>query len=178
MATCATVGHIVDRIEQLIAAFGARRHTAWKLDVLLDLERLRDPRVVPFLLRVLADPGQPHEVRLAALKRVRHAYLGPDERPPVAGVLVRLVSQPTTEPSLRVQATLALGDFVDLDGVAAALGCLALDGALPIDLRYAAFTALERAGPTPECLTLLRRLRTDDTLGRLATHALAVWQHT
>jgi hypothetical protein len=47
---------------------------------------------------------------------------------------------------------LALAGFTDLEGVVAALGSLALDTAEPIDLRYLAFTSLQRDGPIRNAL--------------------------
>src|SRR4051794_16215039 len=51
----------MDKVEQLFERFRARTNSsaASKLDVLLDLDRLTDPRLVPFLLHVLADTTQP-----------------------------------------------------------------------------------------------------------------------
>src|SRR5437879_5669400 len=55
------VGARMDDVERLIEAFRAR--SRWsvlsKLDALLDLEQLDDPRIVPFLLHVLADQREP-----------------------------------------------------------------------------------------------------------------------
>jgi hypothetical protein len=49
----------MDDVERLIEAFRAR--STWsvlsKLDALLDLEQLDDPRIVPFLLHVLNASG-------------------------------------------------------------------------------------------------------------------------
>jgi hypothetical protein len=76
---------------------------------------------------------------------------------------------------LRLLATIALGEFTDIGGVLSALGSLALESEELIDLRYSAFTSLERAGPTPECVNLLRQLSNDEVLGRSAHSALARW---
>lgn len=50
----------------------------------MDLERLRDERVVSFLLRVMADPGESSEIRIHVLKRQRSGRLTADERSAVA----------------------------------------------------------------------------------------------
>jgi hypothetical protein len=71
---------------------------------------------------------------------------------------------------------LALAEFADIDGVPAALGELALDADLPLDVRYYAFTSLERAGATTECVALVRRLVSDDTLGAAARSLLLSWR--
>jgi hypothetical protein len=76
---------------------------------------------------------------------------------------------------LRLEAALALGEFTDISGVLSALGSLALEPQELLDLRYSAFTSLERAGPTPECVDLLRQLSNDELLGRSAHSALARW---
>jgi HEAT repeat protein len=167
----------MDEVGRQMRAFRARATSsaAARLDVLLDLGRLDDPRVVPFLLRVLGDRREATEVRRHALQRLRNGPLPAATRPLVGAAMLPLVSHGSC-PELRLPAAWALGEFADLAGVPAALGRLALDVALPIDLRYAAFTSLERAGPTAECVALLRRLSTDETLGRVAHRILLSWR--
>jgi hypothetical protein len=168
---------IMDDVEQLIEAFGARgatSSTASKLDVLMDLERLRDGRVVSFLLQVLGNPREPSEVRMHVLKRLRNGPLTANERARVAGALGELMSSRSSL-DLRLQAALALGEFTDISGIPTALGSIALESQELLDLRYSAFTSLERAGPTPECVNLLRQLSDDELLGRSAQSALTRW---
>ena len=167
----------MDEAERLIEAFRGRATSSVvsKLDALLDLERLGDPRVVPFLLEVLADRREPTEIRVHVLRRLRDARLIAGDRPAVAEAIVRVVSD-RSSPALRLQTTLALAEFTDSDGVVTALGGLALDPAEPIDLRYSAFTSLQRAGPTTECVVLLQQLLPDEALGRSARRLLASWR--
>jgi hypothetical protein len=166
----------MDEVVRLIEAFRARATSSAvsKLDVLIDIERLCDARIVPFLLQVLRDETEPKEVRIHVLKRLRNGRLKPADRQPVANVLTGVLSNGDI-PDLRLQAALALAEFTDIDGVSATLGDLALAEHEAIDLRYSAFTSLERAGPTPVCVTFLRRLSTDETLGRSARSVLSAW---
>ena len=138
----------------------------------MDLEWLRDERVVSFLLRVMADPGESSEIRIHVLKRLRSGRLTADERSAVAGALGELML-PDGSIDLQLKAALALGEFTDVTGVVTALGFLALEAEELLDLRYSAFTFLERAGPTPECVNLLRQLSNDEILGCSARSALA-----
>jgi len=166
-----------DNVARLIVAFEARDPTssaASKLDMLMDLERLDDPRIVPFLVGVLADETQPMDVRIHLVRQLRNGRLKPDERLLVASVLGRLLRRDSGL-DLRLQTALALGEFTDVEGVLAALGALAPAADEPIDLRYSAFTSLQRAGPTPECVALLQELSRDETLGRAAVNVLTTW---
>jgi hypothetical protein len=140
----------------------------------MDLEHLCDGRVMPFLLQLLRDPGEPPEVRMHVLKRLRDGPLPANERSSVADALGELMLHASSV-ALRLQAALALGEFADIPGVPTALGSLALEPQELLDLRYSAFTSLERAGPTPECVNLLRQLSDDEMLGRSAQSALAHW---
>jgi hypothetical protein len=108
------------------------------------------------------------------LKRLRNGPLTVDERSTVAGVLCELMLRGSSV-ELRLQAALALGEFTDIRGVLSALGSVALESQELLDLRYSAFTSLERAGSTPECVNLLRQLSNDEMLGRSAQSALARW---
>jgi HEAT repeat protein len=146
-----------------------------RLDALLTLERLHDPRIVPFLIQVLVDRGEPTPLRIRVLKRLRNGNPIPEYRPAIAAAIVDVLADRSC-PDLRMQAALALAGFTDIDGVAAALGDIALDSDEPIDLRYSAFTSLQRAGPTSECVALFHRLSTDEALGRSARSVLSSWR--
>jgi hypothetical protein len=107
--------------------------------------------------------------------RNEDGLLVPADRPPVAKVIGDVLADKSTT-DLRLQAALALGEFTQIDGVLARLSavCLAQDESL--DLRYAAFTSVERAGPTPECVALLRQLASEEeALGGSARSVLSAW---
>jgi hypothetical protein len=76
---------------------------------------------------------------------------------------------------LRLQAALTLGDFAQVDGVLPSLSAVSLARHESVDLRYAAFTSVERAGPTPECIAVLRQIARDETLGGAARSVLLAW---
>jgi hypothetical protein len=167
---------MMDRLEQLIEAFRAEpaARVYRKLDVLMDLERLRDPRSIPFLLQVVQDDREPLEVRTRVVRLLR-AGRCPESRTAVGQALSELLTNPGS-PDLRVAAALTLAEFTEVEGVPASLGAVALDATEPLDLRYCAFTSLERAGKTPEGARLLRRIALDDALGPSARSLLARWQ--
>ena len=168
----------MDEVERRIEAFRARATAPvrTKLDAMLDLERVDDPRASQFLLVVLADTREPTPVRLRALRRLRNGQI-PELRPGIAQAMLQILLDGTSQ-ELRQQAALALAHFSDVEGVPTALGQVALDPDEPIDLRYSAFTSLQRAGATDECVALLHQLSTDDTLGPSAQHVLTLWQLT
>jgi HEAT repeat protein len=142
----------------------------------MDLERIRDARLVPFLLEILGDQLEPDRVRIHVLKelRSRDRLLSRADRPAAAKAIGDVLSETANE-ELRVQAALTLGEFTDIDDVLSRLSTISLARNESIDLRYAAFTSLERGGPTPECIALLRLVSTDETLGRCAQSVLSAW---
>jgi hypothetical protein len=168
----------MDELERLVGVYRQRAAAppASRRDVLMDLQRIRDPRVVPFLLKVLRDRHEPEEVRVYVVKQLRNTdeLLIPADRPLVANVIGELLSEPSPG-ELRVEAALSLGEYVQADDVLAKLSgvCFAQDES--IDLRYAAFTSLERAGPTPACIAVLRQMASDETLGHSARSVLSAW---
>jgi hypothetical protein len=168
----------MSEVERLIDAFcakGTGASVAWKLDVVLDLARHEDPRVVPFLLTVLADPREPTPVRLDVMKRLRNGRLTPVERPRVADAMIKLLSE-RSNPRLCLQSVLALGEFTDVPEVVAVLGGLAHHTAESFDLRYAAFTSMQRTDPTPDVVEIMRKLTEDEVLGRAAARVLRSWR--
>jgi hypothetical protein len=166
----------MDEVAQLIETFRARAMSSArsKLDVLLDLERFEDPRVLRFLLDVLVDQTELTPVRIHVLKRLRNGKVPPINRPAIAEVMLRVLSA-DSGPDLRVQAALALAEFADIDGVPTRLGRLAFDPDESIDLRFSALTSLRQAGPTAECVAALRQLLADESLGPSARSVLSLW---
>lgn len=169
----------MDDFERLRSAYRLRALSSAysRLSVLRDLDLIRDARVVPFLLTVLGDTTQPEEVRIHVLKQLRNGdkRVVPDNRAFVATAMMAVLTGLSSS-ELRIQAALALGEFVQLDGVLAMLGHVVLAPAESLDLRYAAFTSMQRAGATPESVALLRQLSTDQDLGRSARSVLSGWR--
>jgi hypothetical protein len=164
--------------ERLVSVYRMRATSAARsrLDVLLDLEGIRDPRVVPFLIEVLANRHESLDVRAYVVKRLRNRISLPTavDWPLVAKALCNvLVDEPNQD--LRLQAALTLGDLHDVDGVLARLSTVSLAPDESIDLRYAAFTSIERAGPTPESIAFMRQLASDETMGDAARSLLRAW---
>jgi hypothetical protein len=140
----------------------------------MDLERLHDPRIVTFMVQVLTDPEELAEVRIHVVKRLRDGRAA-ENRTPVAQAMMNVLADHSSA-ELRLQTTLALAEFGDVDGVPRRLGGLALQVREPLDLRYSAFTSLERAGPISECVAILRQLLPDESLGPAARSLLAAWR--
>lgn len=106
----------MDELQRLAEAYRIASSVSSRLDVLMDLERVRDPRVVRFLLRVLRDPRDSDQVRIHVVKQLRSGggILVPADRPAVARALGEVLARTSAE-ELRVQAALALGDFTQVD---------------------------------------------------------------
>src|SRR3954471_23463021 len=167
----------MDDVDQLIQAFGSRgkrNQSLWKLDVLMDLGRIDDPRIVQFLVEIVSDAGEPADVRSDVLRRLREASLSPRSRVLAAGAALQALA-PKSDGDLRLHAAVVLGDFADVEGILGALGMVASDPGESLELRYNAFTSIQRAGPTTACLDALRSLVSDDTLGQSARALLTSW---
>jgi hypothetical protein len=169
----------MDDFERLRSAYRLRALSSApsRLSVLRDLDLIRDARVLPFLLTVLADTTEPEEVRIHVLKQLRNGdkRAVPENRPLVATAITAVMTGQSSS-ELRIQAALALGEFLQLDGVLAMLGNIVLASAESLDLRYAAFISMQRAEATPESVALLRQLSTDQDLGRSARSVLSGWR--
>jgi hypothetical protein len=166
----------MDELERLVDAYRllASSSVKSKLAVLMDLRQLDDPRVVPFVLKVLSDTREAEEVRIYVLKDLRNGLVRRADRPHVAQA-IRGVLLDTSTVELRLQAALALGEFIDVDGALSSLSAVCLAQDESIDLRYAAFTSVEQAGLTPECIALLWQMSSDETLGNSARSVLSAW---
>jgi hypothetical protein len=166
----------MDQVEQALAEFDARGTASVlsKIDALLDIEQLSHPRVLTFLLQVASSSNEQPEVRAHVIRVLRSRHYTPVERVSVAHATGTVLAG-RSSPGLRALAALTLAEFTDVEGVIHMLGVVALDESEPLDLRYSAFTSLERAGHQAECVEILRQLSADETLGRSAGGLLATW---
>jgi hypothetical protein len=167
----------VDDVDTLIQAFGARgkrNQSLWKLGILVDLGRLADPRIVRLLASISLDAAEPVEVRSEALSRLPDAAQRPNDRLLAARAGLSVLAA-GTDLRLRLRAAIMLGAYVDVDGVLNALGTLAAMDREPIELRYAAYTSLQGAGPTTVCVAILRSLAEREPFGQSARALLTSW---
>jgi HEAT repeat protein len=153
----------------------ARSSVASKLSALMELERLRSPNAVAFLLRILADQREPALVRLHVVTWLGSGDVPPGTRASVADVLINILREDPSS-NLRLQAANALAEFDDVGGVLSILGAIALNHDESTDLRYGAFIALQSAGPGEDCVRLLQRLSLDELLGPSARDLLKLWR--
>jgi hypothetical protein len=168
----------MDEVADLIRAFGSRgkrNQSLWKLDVLLDLGRLRDPRVVQFLAAIVADADEPPDVRSEALSRLRETAQSPSDRLVAASAGLTALA-PESDSRIRLRAAIVLGELVDVDDVLSALGTLAAAESEPAELRYNAYTSLQRAGPTTDCVAIVRSLCADEVFGQSARALMSSWR--
>jgi hypothetical protein len=166
----------MDHLEWAFAQFEQRRRLSAvsKIDALLTIEEIEDPRVLPFLLRVAAAADELQEVRSHVIRTMRTRNLPADARVAVAQVIGSiLVDDPCSV--VRAKCALALAEFTDVGGVVRMLGTVALDDTEPLELRYSAFMSLERTGPRPECVEVVQQLSLDETFGRSARRLLSMW---
>jgi hypothetical protein len=167
----------MDKVDTLLQAFGSHgklNQSLWKLDVLLDLGRLVDPRVVQFLAAVVTDVDEPPDVRSEALSCLRETAECPSDRVVAANAALAALAA-GSDSRLRLRAAIVLGDFVGLEGVLSALGTVTTGEAEPTELRYTAYTSLQRAGPTTACLAILGSLAEDEMFGSSARSLMASW---
>ncbi|MBV9168562.1 MAG: hypothetical protein JOZ81_00575 [Chloroflexi bacterium] len=131
---------------------------------------------MPFLLEVLSDPGEVGEVRIHVMRELRNGngLVLSTERSVVAHAISVVLTDEAAE-QLRLEAAVALGEFIQIEGVLSTLGVVALAQDESIDLRYAAFTSLERAGPTSESISILHTIASDETFGNSARGVLSAW---
>jgi hypothetical protein len=129
---------------------------------------------VPFLAAVVADTEEPLDVRLDALSRLRETAQSPSDRMLAASAALAALA-PESDTQIRLWAALVLGDFVDAEGVLSALGMVAAAECEPTELRYNAYTSLQRAGPVAACVDILRLLCADEAFGPSARALMVSW---
>jgi hypothetical protein len=170
----------MDNVERLLELFRSTPSTtdtagSGKVKVVVALEdHLGDPRVLPFLVSVIADRP---EYDLARIECIKILHLWP---PATAtgrqqvGRAIAAALQADDDDLVRQYAAMSLGPYVCEDGVFEALTtAVLLDD--DVEVRYNALAAIEEAGPDTRNVELLRRLTGDLELGTAATRTLHAW---
>jgi len=167
----------VDELDVLMQRFKseANEPASSRLDILLDIRRRQDARIVPFLLQVLMDSDESSEVRVEVVKELRNVQLAATARATVARSIGKVLLE-ERDARLRLQAAMALGCFADVQGIPSTLGEVALDTVESLELRYSALTSMERADATGESIPIVRKLTADEALGPAARSLLATWR--
>jgi hypothetical protein len=174
-------GNIVDVPADLVADAIARFRAApdgdeeIPLDVIAQLEEARDPRIVPFLLEVVADLGglDLARVEVCEVLKLREGMTAA-ERTAAAKALATVLFD-DEDGDVRNYAAMALSSFFDLPAARAAVERVLLDGREERNVRHNALFAIERSGSSPENTRLLQKLDADPELARSARRILGEW---
>jgi hypothetical protein len=167
-----------DAVAEQIAVFNgaAEDDEATRLDALAVLEELSDPRILPFFLKVLADP---HALDLARIE-ICEILQGREgntaiERREIARALTAVMLDDDQD-DVRSYAAGALSSYLAERVAREAISQVVLDTAERRNVRHNALFAIERAGPSPESLKILRQLELDPELARAARRILGEWE--
>jgi HEAT repeat protein len=157
----------MDEVERLLERFRTQPHDFAAED------HLGDPRVVPFLVALAADPDAYDLARIEAMKVL---CLWPPDEPLAAGRVMAAVLRDDEDEMVRQYAAMSLGPYAADDAVLDALAAAVL-GDDDVDVRHNALSAVVEAGPDERTVALLSRLASaDDTLlGRSAARTLREW---
>lgn len=167
-----------ERIEDLVLEYqGASapgRESARKIELLAQLARSLDARVFAFLVEVAAADDY-DLARIEALRSLEFWATSDPQQGRLVVDMLECVLRNGEDNLVRAYAVLALSGHMKVPGAVQIAGRHALDPEEDQDVRHNAFFALERGGPSPESIELLRRGVTDPALGAGCFRVLAAW---
>lgn len=167
-----------DHVDELIARFRAAvvtgQESAAKIDILLELVRVDDPRVARFLIAVAGDSNEYDLARIQALKTLELREVEAGARDDVVRMISRIL-QDDEDDEVRSYAARALAGFVDVQGVLEIATGRVLDPDEDDDVRHNAFFAIERSKPTPQAIGAMERCREEAEFRKGASRVLARW---
>jgi len=173
----------MDKIDELISRF-KRENTrslenikkSQKTNLIRELEPyIDDPRVIDLFLAIAKDEKEYDLARIEVLKIFEIAdKLSGDNRNRVAES-IRIVMLTSIDDLVRSYAGMAGASYMDFDGVARLMEQIVQDAKAPEDLRYSAFGAIRRAGPSTTRIQVLRALLGDEAFKKSAARVLGGW---
>jgi hypothetical protein len=168
----------MDEIEALLghyetAARDDRRQLLTRL--VWSPEQREDPRVLPFCLRVAADPTEYDLARIEVFKWLELGRFPDAASRRAIGQVIQQVLRHDSDDDVRAYAAGAAWRFLDVEGVGAAASAVLLDPTEDETVRWNAFAIVDALGPSEEGLFLAQRLRTEPAFASAATGLLKKW---
>lgn len=169
------VGVLIGRFEDEDTDSLPEIDTSKKVDIVRRLENLTDERVLPFFMRVLAsqqeyDLARIEILRILEVRRARDAHEGE-----LIGKLIQRMLSSDPDDDVRNYAAMAISSYMDVKGSLEVVEGIIFNVEEEINLRWNAFTAVERMGPTREGELMLHRLLKDDQFKGSAQRVLSQW---
>ena len=168
---------IEDLFRAASSLVGTKREDAqiellWKyVDAAPFSERLR------FLQSVLSDENANDLVRIEAMKAAAEARTEmSDQEKLLFGSLLITLSKKSADYLTRLWAVRQMQWFVDVSVVLNQAVRILVDESAAIDIRIAALSSIERGGPNPSSISLLKSFAPGSELGGYASRVLEDWQ--
>jgi len=170
-------------VEDLISAFDAQQPTdvrgqeyGGKIDIVKEVERSDDARVLPFLLRVATDEHEYDLARMEVLTDLRlRTYANDDDRLTVGRAVMSILLLPDPDDDVRNYAAIAMRRFMDVPGALDTIQAVVLDQQEGPVIRHSAFGSMRRLGPTNQTIDIMRALTHDSEFAKSASHILSEW---
>jgi hypothetical protein len=169
---------MMDQVEELLQQYekakGDKRRQLLTQLVWIP-ERREDPRVLPFCLRIAADPNEYDLARIEVFKYLElGSFTDPVSRRDI-GQVIRKVLQLDSDDDMRTYAAGAAWRYLDVSGVEEAAKAVLLNPGEDETVRWNAFAIVGALGPSPEGIELAQSLHTDPIFTKAATDLLMKW---
>ena len=156
----------MDRIEELIANYRnedtlalPRPDASRKPRIIEELGSDDDPRALKLIVQAASDEAEFDLARIAAFRVLElRRPTAPEERQEIAEVIARVVKN-DSDNDVRNYAAIAAAYYTTVDDVAEQIIRILLDDGENSDLRWNAFTAVEKMGSTAKALDAMRAIR-------------------
>lgn len=169
----------MEQVQQLIAAFhnqqqNKKNEYPGKMTIIRSLEERDTPEVLTFFLQTVANPQEYDLARMEILKILRLYKSDEQQRQNIAQVLVTIVKEDQDD-LVRSYAIMALRNYTGIEQVDDVVERVVTDEDEDEDLRFNAFSVLERIGPNERTRRLLQDLAEDEVLGSAVKRVRKTW---
>jgi hypothetical protein len=172
----------MDRIEELLSNYRgedtgalARQDSSKKPRIIEELGSFDDPRALQLILEAAGDRSEFDLARIAAFRVLElKRPTAPEDQRRIADVIARVVKEDPDD-DVRNYAVMAATYYMIIDDVADQTIRVLQTDTENADLRWNAFAAIEKMGPTAKGLNVMRAIRGDSEFQRASERVLIEW---
>lgn len=169
------VGHLISTFKEENTKSLDNVDFSRKVRIIMELEGVDDDRVLPFFLETVMNEDEYDLARIEILKILEIRESNDKDEHQKIGHIVKNILMNDPDDDVRNYAAMTVSNFMDVEGVIEQIVKIIFNVEEDINLRWNAFTAVEKMGPTQQSLEILQKCLSEDEFKKSVLLILNRW---